>query len=244
MFFELGETFSRFEVGFGRSVSSLCVTQWLLPGIRTPNWTCHMVWCVLDLRHGFGWQQCQDGYGRHWIFGLELMRLADFQWRILARLKMQSWPLRWDPTFLQISKIQISPFTSKTCPERFCPPVICSHKFLTFLHSRFMSRPCRPWSLGESCTDTQLNFKLHFIRLFPWTLQIRKFTRPAVNQTVVLSQVPAMKWPRGPLCFANTFNNDFCLEKFAFELFLWFRWWPVPAAAEDLEFGSIFEWND
>ena len=35
-------------------------------------------------------------------------------------------------------------FTSKTCPERFRPPVICSHKFLTFLHSRFMSRPCRP----------------------------------------------------------------------------------------------------
>lgn len=32
MFFELGETFSRFEVGFGRSVSSLCVTQWLLAG--------------------------------------------------------------------------------------------------------------------------------------------------------------------------------------------------------------------
>ena len=78
----------------------------------------------------------------------------------------------------------------------------------------------KPWGILHGHTVDCQSYPAFSTVQITWTsLQIRKFTRPAVNQTVVLSQVPAMKWPRGPLCFANTFNNDFCLEKFAFELF-------------------------
>lgn len=122
MFFELGETFSHFEVGFGRSVSSLCVTQSLLAG--SGHLIGHATW-----------------FDVFWILGMDLDGSN-------AKMGMG------DTGFLALSLCVRQTFNEEFSLGSRCSLGLCdeirhsyrfrSHKFLTFLHSRFMSRPCRP----------------------------------------------------------------------------------------------------
>lgn len=165
MFFELGETFSHFEVGFGRSVSSLCVTQWLLAG--SGHLIGHATW-----------------FGVFWILGMDLdgsnakMGMGDTGFLALSLCVWQT----FNEEFSLGSRCSLGLCDEIRHSYRFrryrFPHLLQKHvqrdsvllwfvssdKFLMFLHSRFMSRPCRPWSLGESCTDAQLIVNL--IRLF------------------------------------------------------------------------------